>query len=64
MMAIVFLVNRPENHIDAVTISFDLAHFEQGTINVLRVVQSSDDQDIPVFTGRSQPPAGNRFLSG
>jgi len=58
LMAIAFLLSRPEIRIEAITVTNGLAHVEAGAQNVSRLLKLAG-RDIPVFSGRSTPLSGH-----
>lgn len=58
LMAIAFLLARPDVRIEAITVVNGLAHVNAGAQNVARVLQLAGRRDVPVFAGRSQPSQG------
>jgi inosine-uridine nucleoside N-ribohydrolase len=55
LMAIAYLLRRPDVRLDAITISYGLAHQEPGGRNVLRLLEAAGRRDVPVFLGRGTP---------
>lgn len=55
LMAIAFLLTRPDVRIEAVTISNGLAHVPKGAANVLRLLALAGHSDIPVYLGSVTP---------
>ena len=58
LMAIAFLLSRPDIRLEAVTIANGMAHVQAGGRNVLRLLELAGHSDIPVFLGRDTPLAG------
>ena len=58
LMAIAFLLSRPDIRIDAITIANGTAHVVPGGRNVLRLLELAGRRDIPVFLGRETPLSG------
>lgn len=52
LMAIAFLLARPDVRIEAITVCNGLAHVEPGAANIRRLVALGGQPDIPVFAGR------------
>ncbi len=60
LMAIVFLLSRPDIHVEAITIVNGLAHVPAGGRNILRLLALAGRNDIPVFLGRDTPLSGSQ----
>jgi pyrimidine-specific ribonucleoside hydrolase len=60
LMAIAFLLSRPDIHVEAITIVNGMAHVPAGGKNVLRLLALAGRNDIPVFLGRDTPLSGNQ----
>jgi pyrimidine-specific ribonucleoside hydrolase len=60
LMAIAFLLSRPDIHVEAITIVNGMAHVQAGGRNVLRLLALAGRNDIPVFLGRENPLFGNQ----
>lgn len=60
LIAIAFLLSRPDIHVEAITIANGIAHLPAGGRNVLRLLALAGHSDIPVFLGRSTPLAGSQ----
>jgi inosine-uridine nucleoside N-ribohydrolase len=60
LMAIAFLLSRPDVHVEAITIVNGMAHVQAGGRNVLRLLALAGRNDIPVFLGRETPLFGNQ----
>jgi pyrimidine-specific ribonucleoside hydrolase len=60
LMAIAFLLSRPDIHVEAITIVNGMAHVPAGGRNVLRLLALAGRNDIPVFLGRDGPLIGNQ----
>ena len=58
LMAIAFLLSRPDIRIEAITIVNGTAHVGPGGRNVLRLLELAGRRDIPVFLGRETPLSG------
>ena len=58
LMAIAFLLARKDVHIEAITVCNGLTHVDQGARNVLRLLELSGREEIPVFAGQSSPLQG------
>src|SRR5580704_14209585 len=52
LMAIAFLLSRPDIHVEAITIVNGMAHVPAGGRNVLRLLALADRDDIPVYLRR------------
>ncbi len=62
LMAIAFLLARPDVNIEAITIVNGLAHVPAGGANVLRLLELAGRTSIPVYLGRDTPLNGaNEF---
>lgn len=59
LMAIAFLLSRPDIRVDAITIVNGMAHVPAGGRNVLRLLDLAGRRDIPVYLGRETPLSGN-----
>ena len=57
-MAIAFLLERRDVHIEAVTIANGVAHVRPGAENVLRLLELGGHGDVPVYMGREMPLNG------
>jgi len=55
LMAIAYLLSRSDVHIEAVTVTYGLAHTAAGATNVLRLLQLAGRRDVPVYLGRDTP---------
>jgi inosine-uridine nucleoside N-ribohydrolase len=60
LMAIAFLLSRPDIHVEAITIVNGLAHVPAGGRNVLRLLALAGRNDIPVYLGRGIPLSGSQ----
>ena len=60
LMAIAFLLSRPDIHVEAITIVNGMAHVPAGGRNVLRLLALADRDDIPVYLGRENPLSGSQ----
>jgi pyrimidine-specific ribonucleoside hydrolase len=60
LMAIAFLLSRPDIHVEAITIENGMAHVPAGGRNVLRLLALAGRNDIPVFLGRETPLSGSQ----
>src|SRR5713101_7354964 len=58
LMAIAFLASQPDVRIEAVTVVNGLAHPQAGARNIVRLLDLSGRNDIPVFAGRNTPLKG------
>jgi inosine-uridine nucleoside N-ribohydrolase len=59
LMAIAFLLARPDVRIEAITIVNGVAHVPAGGKNVLRLLALAGHNDVPVFLGRESPLSGS-----
>ena len=64
LMAIAFLLSRPDVHVEAITIVNGEAHVQAGGRNVLRLLELAGRRDVPVFLGRETPLSGNAEFPG
>lgn len=60
LMAIAFLLSRPDIHLEAITIVNGEAHVPAGARNVLRLLALAGHSDIPVFLGQETPLSGSQ----
>jgi pyrimidine-specific ribonucleoside hydrolase len=60
LMAIAFLLSRPDIHVEAITIENGMAHVQAGGRNVLRLLALAGRNDIPVYLGRQTPLYGSQ----
>ncbi len=60
LVAIAFLLSRPDIHVEAITIENGMAHVPAGGRNVLRLLALAGHNDISVFLGRETPLAGTQ----
>jgi len=60
LMAIAFLLSRPDIHLEAITIVNGMAHVPAGGRNVLRLLALAGRNDIPVYLGRGTPLSGSQ----
>ncbi len=60
LIAIAFLLCRPDIHVEAITIENGMAHVPAGGKNVLRLLALAGRNDIPVFLGRGTPLSGTQ----
>jgi pyrimidine-specific ribonucleoside hydrolase len=60
LMAIAFLLSRPDIHVEAITIANGIAHVPVGGRNVLRLLALASRNDIPVYLGRETPLSGSQ----
>lgn len=58
LIAIAFLLARPDVRIEAVTVANGLAHVEPGAMNVLKLLDLAGKNEIPVYAGRAAPMQG------
>ncbi|MDQ6676488.1 MAG: nucleoside hydrolase, partial [Acidobacteriota bacterium] len=62
LMAIAFLLSRPDVRIEAITVVNGLAHVPAGARNIERLLQLAGKPEIPVYEGRPTPLEGaNEF---
>lgn len=59
LMAIAFLLSRPDIHVEAITVVNGMAHVQSGGRNVLRLLELAGRRDIPVYLGRETPLSGS-----
>jgi pyrimidine-specific ribonucleoside hydrolase len=59
LMAIAFLLSRPDIHVEAITIVNGMAHVQAGGQNVLRLLALAGRHDVRVYLGRETPLSGN-----
>jgi inosine-uridine nucleoside N-ribohydrolase len=59
LMAIAFLLSRPDIRVEAVTIANGMAHVRAGGRNVLRLLELAGRKDVPVYLGQETPLSGN-----
>ena len=59
LMAIAFLLSRPEIRVEAITVVNGESHVQAGGRNILRLLELAGRRDVPVFIGRDTPLAGN-----
>jgi purine nucleosidase len=59
LMAIAFLLSRPDFHVEAITIANGVSHVPAGGRNVLRLLELAGRRDVPVFLGREAPLSGH-----
>jgi len=55
LMAVAYLLGRPDVRIEAITISFGLAHQRAGAEHMLRLLALAGRRDVPVYLGRETP---------
>src|ERR1700722_16346128 len=60
LMAIAFLLSRPDIRVEAITVVNGTAHVLQGGKNILRLLALAGRDDIPVFLGKQTPLSGNQ----
>jgi inosine-uridine nucleoside N-ribohydrolase len=60
LVAIAFLLSRPDIHVEAITIENGMAHVPEGGKNVLRLLALVGRNDIPVFLGKEDPLSGDQ----
>jgi pyrimidine-specific ribonucleoside hydrolase len=59
LLAIAFLLSRPDARIEAITVVNGLAHVDAGARNVARLLKLSGHPEIPVFAGAAHPSVGS-----
>lgn len=59
LMAIAFLLSRPDIRVEAITIVNGMAHVPEGAKNILRLLELAGRRDVPVFMGRETPLSGS-----
>ena len=59
LMAIAFLLSRPDIHVEAITVVNGMAHVPAAGRNVLRLLELAGRRDVPVFLGKETPLSGN-----
>jgi len=59
LMAIAFLLSRPDIRVEVITIANGMAHVQAGGHNVLRLLELAGRRDVPVFLGRNTPLSGD-----
>jgi inosine-uridine nucleoside N-ribohydrolase len=59
LMAIAFLLSRPDIRIEAVTVANGMAHVQAGGRNVLRLLELAGRRDVHVYLGRETPLSGD-----
>src|SRR5436190_12490576 len=59
LLALAFLLSRPDVRIEAITVANGLAHVDQGARMVLRLLELAHRNEIPVYVGRATPLQGN-----
>ena len=59
LMAIAFLLSRPDIRVEAITIANGVAHVPAGGRNVLRLLELAGRRDVPVFLGKETPLSGD-----
>ncbi|MDQ6758685.1 MAG: nucleoside hydrolase [Acidobacteriota bacterium] len=60
LLAIAFLLARPDVSIEAITVVNGLAHVEPGAANVCRLLTLAGKRDVSVYMGQAEPSNGNR----
>src|SRR6516162_961892 len=58
LLAISYLLARPDVHIEAITVIGGVAHVHEGALNVLHILDVAGRQSIPVYEGDPRTPAG------
>lgn len=59
LMALAFLLSRPDVRVEAITVANGVAHVPAGGRNILRLLALARRDGIPVYLGRETPLAGN-----
>jgi inosine-uridine nucleoside N-ribohydrolase len=59
LMAIAFLLSRPDIRVEAVTIANGMARVPAGGRNVLRLLELAGRKDVPVYLGKESPLSGS-----
>ncbi len=59
LMAIAFLLGRPDVRVEAITVVNGLAHVGAGARNIVRLLELAGRAEIPVYAGRPEPSAGH-----
>lgn len=59
LMAIAFLLSRPDIRLEAITIVNGTAHVAAGGRNVLRLLELAGRRDVRVYLGRESPASGD-----
>jgi len=59
LLAIAFLLSRPDIRVEAITIANGMAHVSAGGQNILRLLDLAGRNDVPVYLGNRTPLAGN-----
>ncbi len=59
LIAIAFLLSRPDIRVEAITIVNGMAHVQAGGRNVLRLLALAERHDTNVYLGRETPVSGN-----
>src|SRR5947207_14006988 len=62
LMAIAFLLARPDIRVEAITVANGLAHVDRGAANLIRLLTLAGELDIPVYAGRPSPMSGDRVF--
>ena len=58
VMALAYLLTRNDVEIEAITISYGLAHGPPGAVNLAKVAALGGQGDIPIYVGRERPLRG------
>jgi inosine-uridine nucleoside N-ribohydrolase len=58
LMAIAFLLSRPDIRVEAITVVNGMAHVPAGAHNVLRLLELAGRRNVPVFLGKETPSSG------
>jgi purine nucleosidase len=59
LMAIAFLLSRPDIRVEAITVVNGVAHAPAGAHNILRLLELAGRRDVPVFLGAETPSSGD-----
>lgn len=59
LLALGYLLVHPEIHVEAITISYGLAHADRAAINIARIVAAFAKGHIPVYIGHAEPSSGS-----
>src|SRR5438477_6731874 len=62
LIAIAFLLARPDIRVEAITVANGLAHVDRGAANLIRLLTLAGELDIPVYAGRPSPMSGDRVF--
>jgi pyrimidine-specific ribonucleoside hydrolase len=59
LMAIAFLLSRPDIRVEAITVVNGMAHVPAGARNILRLLELAGRRNVPVFLGEETPSSGD-----